>query len=120
MRAMVRCYCLTRHQTGSALCGECQDLLNYASRRLERCRFGEDKPTCARCPVHCYQRQWRDQIKTVMRAVGPRMVWRHPILSLFHWLDRFRKAPDSSTLETSSPSATAMDGMPPEKFHTLD
>jgi len=29
----------------------------------------------------------------VMRYAGPRMVWQHPILSLRHWFDGFRKAP---------------------------
>ncbi len=70
MQAMVRCYCRGHQKAGSALCGECLDLLSYAAQRLERCQFGEDKPTCARCPVHCYQRQWREQIKTVMRYAG--------------------------------------------------
>ena len=100
MQAMVRCYCRAHHTAGSALCGECQDLLDYAARRLERCRFGGDKPTCVRCPVHCYQRQWREQTKTVMRYAGPRLLWRHPILSLRHWLDGFRQAPATSASES--------------------
>jgi hypothetical protein len=28
-----------------------------------------------------------------MRYAGPRMLWQHPILSLRHRLDGFRKAP---------------------------
>ena len=52
-----------------------------------------EKPTCANCPVHCYQRVRREQVKVVMRYAGPRMLWQHPILSLVHWLDGFRKAP---------------------------
>ena len=35
----------------------------------------------------------REQMKTVMRHAGPHMLCRHPILSLRHWLDGFRKAP---------------------------
>src|SRR6266702_4310360 len=52
--AMVHIYCRGRH--GDFLCEECQGLMRYISLRLERCRFGADKPTCAKCPVHCYQR----------------------------------------------------------------
>jgi len=100
MQAMVRCYCRAHHAAGSALCGECQGLLDYAARQLERCRLGGHKPTCGRCPVHCYQRQWREQTKTVMRYAGPRMLWRHPILSLRHWLDGFRQAPATSASES--------------------
>lgn len=67
--------------------------MDYAALRLERCRFGVEKPTCARCPVHCYQRARREQVKRVMRYAGPRMIWRHPLLCLRHWLDGFRRAP---------------------------
>ncbi len=92
---MVLCYCQDLHHTlGKALCPDCEALLSYASVRLDRCRFGEMKPTCAKCPVHCYAPDRREQVRTVMRYAGPRMLWRHPILCLFHWLDSFRRAPE--------------------------
>jgi hypothetical protein len=85
---MVRIYCRDHHET--ELCPECQGLLDYASVRLDRCRFGAEKPTCAKCPVHCYQKERREQVRVVMRYAGPRMLWEHPILSLRHWLDGMR------------------------------
>ena len=66
---------------------------DLAGVRLERCRFGEEKPTCANCPVHCYQRDRREQARVIMRHAGPRMIWEHPLMSLRHWLDGYRKAP---------------------------
>jgi Nitrous oxide-stimulated promoter len=95
MEAMIRCYCRGHHETGDVLCPECQQLHDYAGVRLERCRFGAEKPTCANCPVHCYQKARREQIKVVMRYAGPRMLWQHPVLSLIHWLDGYRKAPEN-------------------------
>ncbi len=83
--AMIRIYC--RDQHGGALCADCQQLTRYVQLRLDRCRFGEEKPTCAKCPVHCYQRESREQIKAVMRYAGPRMLWEHPWLSLRHLVD---------------------------------
>jgi hypothetical protein len=91
--AMISCYCQGHHHAGPALCRECWQLLDYAALRLERCRFGVEKPVCAKCPVHCYHPIRREQVKAVMRYAGPRMLWRHPILSLRHWLDGFRQAP---------------------------
>jgi hypothetical protein len=88
--AMVRCYCRDHHATQTTLCSECQGLLDYATVRLDRCRFGSEKPVCVKCPVHCYQRARREQIRAVMRYAGPRMLWQHPILSLRHWLDARR------------------------------
>ena len=87
VQAMVHCYCRGQHASDGTLCSHCAELLDYAAVRLERCRFGEEKPTCAKCPVHCYQKARREQIKRVMRYAGPRMLWQHPILSLRHWLD---------------------------------
>ena len=91
--AMIGCYCEGHHHVNTALCPDCRGLLDYAAVRLERCRFGVEKPICVKCPVHCYQRARREQVKAVMRYAGPRMLWRHPILSLRHWLDGFRGVP---------------------------
>jgi hypothetical protein len=91
--SMIHIYCSGLHGTSGKLCTECQQLSDYASLRLDRCRFGAEKPTCANCPVHCYQKTRREQIRTVMIYAGPRMLLKHPILSLFHWLDGYRKAP---------------------------
>ncbi len=87
---MVGIYCRGLHGTGKALCAECSELLDYADGRLGRCPFGEDKPPCAACPVHCYKPAMREKAVSVMRYAGPRMTYRHPLLALFHWLDGFR------------------------------
>jgi hypothetical protein len=91
MSAMVQIHCRDQHHSPGDTCEECQEFLDYARVRLERCRFGEEKPTCANCPVHCYQREHREQARIIMRYSGPRMLWEHPILSLRHWLDGFRR-----------------------------
>jgi hypothetical protein len=88
--AMLQIYCRDKH--GGSMCSECEDLKRYVSARLDRCRFGEDKPTCAKCPVHCYQRERREQIKLVMRYSGPRMLLQHPWLSICHMVDGWLKS----------------------------
>lgn len=93
--AMIRIFCRDQHQSGPALCADCEALLDYATLRLARCRFREHKPTCAHCTVHCYQAKWREQVKAVMRYAGPRMIWRHPLLSLYHLRDGLRKTPQA-------------------------
>ncbi len=92
--AMIRIYCRGQHGTRAGLCAECGELLAYAQERLERCRFGADKPTCANCPVHCYRPAMRERIRAVMRYAGPRMSYRHPVLTLYHFLDGRRKGPE--------------------------
>ena len=90
---MVRIYCRDRHHPSDWVCAECEQFLSYANVRLERCHFGAAKPVCAKCPVHCYQRERREQVRIIMRYAGPRTLWAHPLLSLRHWLDGLRKAP---------------------------
>lgn len=92
--AMVGMYCRAHHGTERGqLCQECGELHEYARRRLERCIFGEDKPTCANCTVHCYKAVMRDRVREVMRWAGPRVLWRHPILTVRHYIAGRRPAP---------------------------
>jgi hypothetical protein len=85
--AMIRIYCGGRHGRSTDLCRDCEELRVYARARLQRCVFGGGKPTCANCPVHCYQPARREQMKQVMRYAGPRMLLHHPILTVRHWID---------------------------------
>lgn len=71
----------------TGLCQECVASLEYALRRIEKCRFGDQKPTCAQCTVHCFRPEMREQVRTVMRYSGPRMTLRHPYLAVRHLLD---------------------------------
>lgn len=72
------------------LCSQCQSLLDYAHKRLEHCKYGEDKPSCTRCPVHCYKPAMREQIRQVMRYSGPRMLLHDPIMAIRHLWDFLR------------------------------
>ena len=92
VEAMIRLFCRDRHGSRD-LCPTCEELLVYAGKRLEACPYGKDKPTCARCPIHCYKPSMRGQIQDVMRYSGPRMIWRHLVLAVFHLADGRRKAP---------------------------
>ncbi|MFH0914897.1 MAG: nitrous oxide-stimulated promoter family protein [bacterium] len=96
-----------RAATGSdaSLCSECGPLLAYAERRVARCRFGDQKPTCARCTVHCYAPVMRERIRVVMRYSGPRMTTRHPLLALAHLADRRRTPVERSADPVRKPAA---------------
>lgn len=93
IEAMIRIYCRDHHVDGRDLCTDCDELLDYARFRLDKCPFQEDKTTCANCPIHCYKPDMRKKVRAVMRYSGPRMLLRHPILTLFHFLDGRRKEP---------------------------
>jgi len=93
IEAMIGLYCRAHHGTRGQPCPECRTLLEYAWVRLEKCPFQEGKTTCARCPVHCYRPDMRTRVRAVMRYAGPRMLLRHPVLTLLHMLDGLRREP---------------------------
>ena len=96
VRTMIGMYCRTHHRSRE-LCAECGDLEDYAMARLDKCPFGEAKTVCSRCTVHCYRPQMRQRVKTVMQYAGPRMMSCHPIMAIFHLLDKRRKKPLTRT-----------------------
>ena len=94
IRAMLAIYCPDHHGVGrGGLCQECSELLAYAERRLATCPFQDDKPACNHCEVHCYGAMKRERVRAVMRYAGPRMLLRHPWLSLLHLFDARLRTP---------------------------
>ncbi len=83
VEVMVRLYC--RRRLGvDELPQEYAELLAYARKRLDCCKFGEAKPTCRKCPVHCYAPARRELMRAVMRWCGPRMILYHPVMAIRH------------------------------------
>lgn len=80
---MISIYCKSKHKS-SVLCENCSELELYAHLRLEKCKFGNNKPNCKNCPVHCYKHDKRDEIREVMKFAGPRMLFKHPYLAIRH------------------------------------
>lgn len=91
INTMIKMYCKKCHKTSKRLCQDCSDLFSYAEERLKNCRFGENKPTCDTCTVHCYKPNMRDKIRTVMRYAGPRMIYTHPIMGFRHLFKKIKK-----------------------------
>lgn len=83
---MVSLYC-RRKEHNRELCIDCTGLLVYAHKRLDVCKFGNAKPACQKCPVHCYSPARRIQISTVMRYAGPRMLLCYPLAAIRHLLN---------------------------------
>ena len=87
VRHMIGLWCLKKHEK-QELCKECRELLIYATTRLDRCKFGDGKTNCHKCPVHCYRPDVREKIREVMRFSGPRMMFYHPLEALRYILSR--------------------------------
>lgn len=89
---MLRLYC--KHRLGlKEMDEEHLRLLDYCSRRLDRCRWQDAKPACKDCLVHCYAPAEREKIREIMRWAGPRMILYAPIETLRHFFEGLRKCP---------------------------
>lgn len=80
---MILLYCRRNHGQ-PAPCRACRQLIEYAQKRSAQCPFMENKTFCSHCKVHCYGPEQRAQIRQVMRYAGPRMLFHHPVLALWH------------------------------------
>ncbi|MDD2371294.1 MAG: nitrous oxide-stimulated promoter family protein [Firmicutes bacterium] len=83
LELMISVYCKGQKHD-SPICPSCKALLEYSNKRLDACRYGINKPACSKCKIHCYKPEMREKIKQVMRYSGPRMLYKHPILSIKH------------------------------------
>lgn len=84
VKLMIKLYCNKTHATDKKICSECSKLREYAMLRSDSCHFIETKTFCSNCKVHCYKPEMREQIRTVMRFSGPRMLLYHPIMAIRH------------------------------------
>jgi len=92
LTCMTQIYCDHHHGPDKdGLCPDCGELMRYAAKRLEKCPYGSDKPTCANCPIHCYKPAQREMAQNVMRFAGPRMPWKHPLRAITHLFDKLRR-----------------------------
>ena len=85
---MVNKYCEDVHNS-STLCTDCNELLEYAEKRLLTCPYIENKPVCSNCDIHCYSKNQKEKIKKVMRTVGPKMIYTHTLDTLWYFFYKF-------------------------------
>ena len=82
---MVTMYCNAKH-VKSGLCVPCSKLLDYSIEKINNCKSKVPAAKCSTCKTHCYSITMREQIKSVMRYSGPRMLLYHPVMFIRHTL----------------------------------
>lgn len=100
--AMMEIYCKKHHGIKSGLCEDCSELLIYAETKLDRCPYGQEKPTCNQCPIHCYKPEPKESMRLIMRYSGPRMLLKHPILAIRHLRHEKRDIPSEPKKQASN------------------
>ena len=94
---MLRHYCHRYHTPDDDnLCADCDGLMKYAMERLSHCRWGNSKPSCRKCPIHCYAPARREEIRRVMRVMGPKMLFIDPLAAIAHAWREMRPTPQGN------------------------
>ncbi|MCR4735041.1 MAG: nitrous oxide-stimulated promoter family protein [Treponema sp.] len=106
VREMIRLYCRKNHRElydrkSKVMCSECSQLADYAVSRSEHCPRMEEKTFCSNCKSHCYSPDMRDKIRKVMRFSGPRIIFYHPILALWHLNCSIKQKREDKMLENN-------------------
>ena len=83
MEFMVRLYC-SKKENNNELCDSFKELIEYSKKRLDNCPYGNKKPSCKRCQKHCYRKEYRENIREVMRYSGPRIILYKPLEFIRH------------------------------------
>lgn len=104
IRIMTEIYCHAHHHTKEGLCPECEEFYLYAVKRIACCPFGEDKPVCGKCKIHCFGKGFKEKAKEIMAFSGPKLLFKHPWLSMRHVMALFREAPEKPTAKKKVPS----------------
>ncbi len=100
VKAMIEIYCRDKHSRTIDSCPECREIYDYASYRILRCPHKENKPSCAKCEIHCFNARMKEQIRKVMIHSGPKMLIYHPVMSFMHYLDSLRPGSLRKSLRT--------------------
>jgi hypothetical protein len=95
----VRVYCGAKHEARTRevaglsaesgeeilLCWECAGVLEHAMEKRLNCPL-EPKPSCRKCHIHCYGKDYRARIRAIMAFSGRRMILRGRLDFLCHYL----------------------------------
>ncbi len=87
VQLMIELYC-HKKEGNTKLCNKCNELIEYSHKKLNACKFGENKSSCKNCPIHCYNPHMKELIHKVMRYSGPRMFFQYPIITLRHLIKK--------------------------------
>lgn len=66
------------------LCSECAELVHHGILKRQTCPL-DPKPSCKKCHIHCYSREYRAKIREIMAFSGKKQILRGRIDYLWHY-----------------------------------
>jgi hypothetical protein len=88
IRHMIEIYCRGQRPSATGICEDCGEVIRYAHDRIGECPYvAQSKPACGLCRSNCFTPEMHRRFALIMRYAGPRMMVRHPILTVAHIWD---------------------------------
>ena len=84
LEAMGRIFCKAHHsgeKDPCALCSLCHEIVEVTLVRTASCPYGHEG-NCQDCAIHCQRGEAQERIREIMRYAAPRMVLRHPLMTM--------------------------------------
>lgn len=92
MEAIGKIYCRGHHKDRQRdsvlLCPECRSVIEETLKRTEACPNGH-VGNCQDCDIKCQRGEAQENIRHIMRYAAPRMVFRHPVMTVKYLRKKF-------------------------------
>ena len=94
LEAIGTIYCRAHHaecaQDAAGLCPECREVVETTLAKAQTCPYGHSG-NCQDCDTQCQRGTSKQRVKAMMRYAAPRMVYRHPLMTLSYVSKKFKK-----------------------------
>jgi len=87
---MIRLYYKHHNNIEKELKNEYIELYNYSISRINACIFKNKKPVCSKCKIHCFNDEYGEEVRKIMRWSGPRMILYYPKSALIYLYYKYR------------------------------
>lgn len=81
----------TQKATSTKLCPQCAEVVEYAMARTKRCPNNHEG-NCADCEIHCFNGSMREKVRKMMAYAAPRMLARHPFMTIRYLRKKTKQA----------------------------
>lgn len=93
LQAMGSIYCGAHHagvsKDAAGLCEECAATIKFTHDRASACPY-DHRGNCKDCAIKCNRGDQKERIKAIMRYAAPRMLFKHPLMTLEYVVKKLR------------------------------
>ena len=94
LQAMGSIYCKAHHadapKDAAGMCEQCAETIRFTHERAAACPY-DHEGNCKDCAIKCNRGDQQRRIQSIMKYSAPRMLVRHPLMTLEYALKKLNK-----------------------------